>query len=124
MPPKPGGLNCANADKPGATTNAAVTAASSIPLRRMLMTIPPKIGNCTVPIGWIVLPVCKLGHGGGTALEKGPAEVSQYPTSDTGPYSPQKGPGPLKRAAAAKKEPPRASHSRRLDVPGHHGAGG
>lgn len=46
-PPKPGGLNCANADNPGAITNAAVTAASSVPRERMPMTFLPQ--SATAP---------------------------------------------------------------------------
>src|SRR5207302_6810296 len=47
MPPKPGGLNCANADSPDAITKTVVTAASSIPLKRMLMTVLPE--SATAP---------------------------------------------------------------------------
>src|SRR3954447_21520318 len=40
-PPKPGTVNCADADNPGPITNAVVTTASNMPLNRMPMAILP-----------------------------------------------------------------------------------
>src|SRR5450759_2272831 len=59
---------------PGAITKAVVTTASNMPLKRMPMTILPKIGNCTVPIDRIILA---LAYKATVGFQKGPPQISK-----------------------------------------------